>query len=104
MFRRGLLRAGIQAFDPTGLAYKQCARAVEGTCQQWGAACAPSSHCMFDPADGLHHACDEVAGGSRWGRRNAKVGYRSREYEEWWALVVRPPRLPSASRTLPLTT
>jgi len=52
-------------FDASDRAYKPCARAVEGTCAQWGAgACAPKSACMFDPADGLHHHCDEIAGGA----------------------------------------
>jgi hypothetical protein len=51
-------------YDAAARTYKQCARGVEGTCQQWGAACAPASACMFSPTDGLHHKCDEVAGGA----------------------------------------
>ena len=51
-------------YDPGDRTYKHCGSSIEGTCQQWGAACAPASVCMFDPADGLHHRCDEVAGGS----------------------------------------
>jgi hypothetical protein len=50
-------------YDPGDRAYKQCGRAAEGTCQQWGAACAPATACMFNPSDGLHHRCDEIAGG-----------------------------------------
>ncbi len=51
-------------YDPADRTYKQCTQAIEGTCQQWGAACAPATQCMFDPADGLHHQCEQVAGGA----------------------------------------
>lgn len=51
-------------YDPRDRVYKQCGQASEGTCLQWGAACAPAKKCMFDPSDGLHHQCDEVAGGA----------------------------------------
>jgi hypothetical protein len=51
-------------FDAKDASYKQCAKPVEGQCQQWGAACAPATACMFDPADGLHHHCDQVTGGT----------------------------------------
>jgi hypothetical protein len=46
-------------YDPGARAYKQCAHPVEGTCSHFGAACAPRSACMFNPADGLHHHCDD---------------------------------------------
>ena len=51
-------------YDPADHVYKHCARAVEGTCTQWAAPCAPSSGCMFDPVDGLHHHCNQVSGGT----------------------------------------
>ena len=51
-------------YDAADRTYKQCAKPVEGTCPQFGAACAPSSKCMFDPADGLHHHCEAAAGGT----------------------------------------
>ncbi len=51
-------------FDPGDRTYKQCSKAVEGTCQQWGAGCAPASKCMFSPQDGYHHHCDEISGGT----------------------------------------
>jgi len=50
--------------DATDKTYKQCANAVEGTCSQWGAACAPANHCMFSFDDGMYHHCDDVAGGA----------------------------------------
>jgi hypothetical protein len=57
-------------YDPSDRMYKRCARTTEGTCAQWGPAsgaaglaCAPATKCMFNPVDGLHHQCDEVAGG-----------------------------------------
>jgi len=43
---------------------------VEGRCQSWGAACTPTAgQCVFNPADGLHHACkDPKSGGcGTWG-------------------------------------
>jgi hypothetical protein len=52
-------------YDAQARNYKQCSRAVEGTCAQWGAsACAPASACMFDPDDSLHHHCEDIAGGA----------------------------------------
>jgi len=52
-------------FDPQQRLYRACAKAVEGTCAQWGpSTCAPASACMFDPDDGLHHHCDDIAGGA----------------------------------------
>jgi hypothetical protein len=56
-------------FEPTARVYKQCAHPVEGTCAQFGAACAPRSACMFDPADGLHHHCDDPDAGTGTCRR-----------------------------------
>ncbi len=50
-------------YDAADRTYKQCTRAVEGACEQWGSPCAPASVCMFSPSDGLHRTCDEVAGG-----------------------------------------
>jgi hypothetical protein len=51
-------------YDAGTRTYKQCTRVVEGACQQFGAACAPANKCMFSPADGLHHTCDELSGGT----------------------------------------
>jgi hypothetical protein len=51
-------------YDPSERKYKQCARAVEGTCAQWAAACVPKTACMFDAADGLHHHCEDADAGT----------------------------------------
>ena len=56
-------------YDAADRTYKQCNTVSDGTCKQWGAACAPKSGCMFSAADGLYHTCDSVSGGtcSRYG-------------------------------------
>ena len=51
-------------YDAAARTYKQCAKPVEGTCQQWGAACAPASKCMFDARDGYHRQCEDLSGGA----------------------------------------
>ncbi len=51
-------------YDPADKSYKQCGKASEGRCEQWGKACAPASLCMFSPQDGYHHRCEEVSGGT----------------------------------------
>jgi hypothetical protein len=50
-------------YEAASRTYKQCTKPVEGTCQAWGAACTPSSTCMFDARDGYHRECSEFAAG-----------------------------------------
>jgi hypothetical protein len=50
-------------YDAASRTYKTCTQPVEGACKAWGAACTPTSKCMFDARDGYHHECSDVANG-----------------------------------------
>lgn len=51
-------------YDATSASYKTCTKVIEGACTAWGAACAPTSKCMFDKTDGMHRTCDAIDGGT----------------------------------------